>query len=728
MRAWAGEFSRPPPESQAVRPTRPTYRLLLAALAACLAPLPAAGQDAAQADVVVIVDTSTSMREPGMDPERSSLLVTKLLADIVPGDLAVVRVLDVSDDSNLIRSRGTGQFAPCNEDPSHTCELHIPTSDWQADARKQKFGALLRPARGDAGYKRQLESHLEQRSNNSPFDLSFRAAQGVFADHRGSDPAKKPRFVIWLSDGRPEDPASCQAAIHDVTADGVDVEAIVFGKGDPAFARQAGLPVRQATSPAEIMKAFAASFRRMVRAPYELDGRIADAPTFEIKPQVDEAWIVVYGDDTLGDVSLTGPGGTVKADFAADRWPGAGAYRVAYLTHPAAGRWSVQATGGGTGVAYAVVQRSNLAPFLLEPKTAFSGVSIQLVAGVRANSGAPALTDPGVLADLTLSAEIQGQTVQLKPAGGGRFIGTVTFRGNGKVPVRLRLKSPLVDRTADDSVEVGGHFAYRGGPLDVDFGTLGVDTEVCRPLLLRADHQGEVPFALRALRGTPSGHSLAVRLPAGVLTPGGKPLGATPGTLFEVCLKTSPRVASSQASGEPWLALTAATGAAADSEITLRLRWIVQGLSFWQRWGWLILTLLALLLLAFVVAGYVVPERFKGSFALVFVPERDELDEQSPQPVRQWRGVRIGFYRDARAYLHGDFRLSGRAQGALAVLWAQKGGPQVLPGKGSPLYRETLDATWEDVPPDGRRARPGDIYRVGERGPYFRIASARGRG
>src|SRR5882724_7842016 len=728
MRAWAGYFSRPPPESQTVKPTRPTYRLLLAALASCLAPLPAAGQDKAQADVVVIVDTSTSMRDPGMDPERASLLVTKLLSDIVPGDLAVVRVLDIVADRNLIPSRGTGQFMPCSEDPSRTCERVDAATNWQADARHRKFGVLARPARGDAGYKRQLETHLEQRINNSLFDLSFRAAQGVFDDHKGSDPAKKPRFVIWLSDGRPDRLAFCYQVIQEVKAGDIDVEAIVFGKGDPTFARQAGLPVRKVKSPAEIMKSFAGSFRRMVRAPYELDGRIADAPTFEIKPWVDEAWIVVYGDATLNEATLTGPGGTVKADFAADRWPGAGAYRVAYLTRPAAGRWTVQAVGGGAGVAYAVVQRSNLAPFLIEPHKAFSGVPTTLAAGIQAAPGAPPLADPAALADATLTAEVQGQTVRLNLAGGGRFTGTVTFRGAGNSPVRLHLKSPLADRAADDTVEVGGHFDYRGGPLDVDFGNLGVGAEICRPVLLNADHQGEVPFALRALRGTPSGHSLSVKLPGGVLTPGGKPVGALPGTLFQVCLTTSPRVASSRAEGEPWLALTASTGAVTGSEITLRLRWKVHGLTFWQRWGWLILLLLGLLVLAILVAGYVVPERFKGSFALTFVPELDEIDEQSPQPVRQWGGVGIGFYRDARAYLHGDFRLSGRAQGALAVLWAQKGGPLALPGKGSPLYKETFDATWEEVPQDGRRARPGDIYRIGERGPYFRIANTRGRG
>src|SRR5437764_783160 len=58
---------------------------------------PLSGQTTA--DVVVVVDTSTSISKAGMDPERTSLLVAKLLADIVPGDLAVVRLLDLSKDA-----------------------------------------------------------------------------------------------------------------------------------------------------------------------------------------------------------------------------------------------------------------------------------------------------------------------------------------------------------------------------------------------------------------------------------------------------------------------------------------------------------------------------------------------------------------------------------------------------------------------------------------------------
>lgn len=690
----------------------------------------------AVSDAVVIVDTSTSMRQTGMDPERASLLVTKLLADIVPGDLAVVRLLDVSTDRNLLPSHETGESVQCQEDPTQQCRKVQPDTDWLAEARQKMFGALVRPARGDAGYKQALEQHLVQRVNNSMFGLAFSAAHGIFDTHHkdSQHPADVPRTVVWISDGRSEEPEMVRHEIGDLTAGGVAVEAVVFGQGDIRLAQDAGLTPRRVSTPAEIMKAFAAAFRRIVEAPYDIDNVVSTQPAFDMKPNVDEAWIVVYGDDSLGDVSLDGPSGTIRADYASDRWLGAGAYKVAYLEHPPAGRWTVHASGGGAGVAYAVVQRSALTPVLLEPRRALSGAQVSLVGAVRAGRTGELIRDPELLRDLVMTAEFQGQTVTLQDRGtppdtvasDGRFAASVMFHGSGRVPVRMRIRSPLVDRWSDAAVDVSGRFRYTGGPIDVDLGVLGVNAESCRPLRFSSDFQGEVPFELRALRSLPSGHTLSVKLPTGRLAAGKGQVIAKAGDPFEVCLATSKLAPSSSASGEPWLELHVAGSDAAEHKVPVRLRWRVNGLSFWQRWRWLILLILGILLLLFIICGFILPARFQSGLAVVYVPERDELDEQSPQPVKQWRGVGIGFYRDARAYLHADFRLSGNPQGALASLHAEKGGTRAMPGRGLTLFRETLEADWEGVVPGGRRARAGDVYRIGERGPYFRIAT-RGR-
>jgi hypothetical protein len=673
-----------------------------------------------------------------MDPERSSLLVTKLLADIVPGDLAVIRLLDVSADQDVLPSRRTGKTMPCSEDPAKTCNQVVATSDWEAAARSQKLGALVRLARGDAEYKRQLERHLEQRANNSLFHLALRAGQGIFDEHQrtGRHSREVPRTVIWLSDGTSDSPDAVRQVLRELVADGTDVVPVVFGAGTTELARSAGLTAHQASNPAGIMKAFAGAFRRIVQAPYEIDNLVSSQPSFELKPNVEEAWIVTYGDDSLGDVRMEGPQGSAVADFAADRWAGAGAYKVAYLKRPAAGRWTLHVTGGGPGVAYAVVQRSELTPVLLEPQRAASGTPVLLVAGVQAGAHGGLITDPEALRGLTVTAELEGKTVSLVDDGtqgdavprDGRFTARVTFHGMGKVPVRIHIRSPLVNRVASATVEVYGMFRNTGGPVDVDFGALSVNSESCRPLVLHSEHSGgALPFELRALREIPPDHRLELRMAAGALSPNGGALPLDPGDRLQICLRTLARAPSSSALGEPWLELRVAGAAAADQRITLRLRWQVHGLSFWQRWAWLILLILALLVLCFVIGGYVVPQRFQGALAVTYVPEREDLDEQTPQPVKQWRGVGIGFYRNARAYLQPDFRLSGHPQGALASLHAEKGGTSVQPGRGLALFRETLDGEWETLPAQGRRARAGDVYRIGDHGPFFRIAT-RGRG
>jgi len=682
----------------------------------CAFGISANAETLAQADVVVIVDTSTSMKNPGMDPEQTSFLVTKLLTDIVPGNLAVVRLLDIVADSDLLPSRKTGVTQACSEDPSKQCGVVEPATDWRAEARTKKLGVSSRPARGDNNYKTQLKQHLEQRSHNSMFHLAFHAAQGVFDGHSQQDSI--PRTIIWLSDGRTDHEIALKQVINEIKSNGIAIETIIFGNGDPRIPRELGLEVRQTSNPAELMKAFAGAFRYIIKAPYEIDNLVSVDPRFNIKPNVEEAWIVVYGDKTLGNVELDGPTGKIKADYAADHLDTAGAYKVVYLQQPKAGQWTVHASDGGPNVAYAVVQRSNLAPTLLEPKKATAGTPVSLVAGITAGVQGDLITDPELLENAVITATFQGQTVKLTN-NGGRYTANVTFLGSGSVPVQLQLKSPTVERSINVTVAVSGLFKYTGGALKVDLGTLGVAQESCRPLEFQALQQGNVPFELEQLKSTPAGHSLEIRVSNGsTLSPQGKLIFAKATDKFKVCLKTSNNVASSSANGEAWLVLHVANSNAPQHQLPINLHWKVKGLTVWQRWGWLILSILAALIILGIIAGYATPYGFSSGLALVFVPEHEDLDEQTPQPIKQWRGVGIGFYQNAKAFLHPDYRISGKPQGALAGLYAEKRGTRV---KGNNIYRETLDGEWEIVAPDGRKVRPGDIFRIGENGPFFRI-------
>ncbi len=710
------------------------FKLLIVGwLGGWICPQAVRAEDTAEADVVVIVDTSTSMRETGMDPDRTSLLVTQLLADIVPGQLAAVRLLDLKADGDLLPSVDTGRVEPCDENPSRMCNVVEPASDWAADARSRLHGVLRRPRRGDASFARELDGHLEQRIQNSPFYLAFHAALGVF-DKNAAAGLDLPRTVIWLSDGRADQEEELLEVLAELKREKVGVEAIVFGRGQTILADRAGLDSRRTSGPADLMRAFAGAFRRIVKAPYEIDARIAARKSFVMQPAVDEAWVVVYGDDTLGEVTLIDSTGRRRpADYAARRFKArgqerGGAYRVAHGLNPPAGSYTVEATGGGPDVAYAVVQRSSLRPRLVEPTAVTAGEPSSLVVEIVAGDSGALVTDDDILQGARLTAELVGTgrtPIALTRRADGRFEGPVVLDDAGDATIRIHLTSPVVDRAVEVTVAVSGSLSLYTPEVSLDFGRLGVDQEVCRPLLIDAEHQGAVPVTLRLAQRPPSGHRLFLRFTddeAGRETDlwqPDEPKRLTPCHVLEVCLATDARAPSSEVAGEPWLRLEAP----AEQTLTARLSWRVEGLGFWARWGWLILWIFGLILAAFVVAGFVLPHRFPPGLALVFVDDREEIDEQQPQPIRQWKGVRIGFYRHAKAYLHNSFRVTGKSRGALAVLVAESRGARVLPGKGAELGRETLDGTWEPVGPAGRRARAGDVYRIGESGPYFRVAS-----
>ena len=686
---------------------------------------------------MILVDTSVSMKEPGLDPERSSLLVAKLLADIVPGHLAVIRNLDIMADKNLLPHTTTQEKGACDDNAKGNCTRVIPTGDWQKMARDGKYGALERPSRGDAAYKRQLDSHLAQKANNSRFSLGFRAAEGIFAEHLSRDPGAREhtRMIVWLSDGGGKGINNTEKVVAQLKGEGIVIVPVVFGKGDMAPALKMGLAPRKVSTPHQMMKAFANLFRRMVRAPYKLDNTIAASNTFKMNAHVEEAWVVVYGDASLGQVTLSGPGGeSVAADHARDRLASAGGYKVAHLTRPATGSWRINVTGGGGKVAYAVVQRSELVPKLLSPDSTMANVPVPLVAAIQAGRTGAIVTVPDLLAGFTYTATAEGRTVVLKDdgvapdraAGDGRFSGMFTFNISGKAPVRLHAKNKMVDRQLTAHVLVKGSFRYDGGPIKLDLGTLTEDATACKPLVFTAKQQGSVPFEVVQLRTPPGDHSLEIRAGSNKLVHEGKPVSLAPGAALQVCLITSPRAGSSSASGEPWLKLRVAGSDKPHHAVEIQLTWKVNGLAWWERWLWLIITILALLVLAFFIGGYLYPARFPRGLALLITQDHDDLDDLSPQSIQHHKGVGIGFYRHARAYISSSYRVTGKPAGAVAQLQATRGGLMVIP-VGGMLYRENAEEDWDEVPQTGRKARSREIYRASSDGPFFKVVFNRGR-
>lgn len=703
--------------------------------------------DTAKANVVVIVDTSTSMKEDGMDPQRTSLLVAKLFADIVPGELAVVRLLDLVKDGSLFPFKTVGEKVPCSEDPSQMCESigSISHEVWEKvslDVQNSQAGALIRPSRGDSKYKKELETHLEQNIGNSLFDLAFRSAQGVL-ETKNSSEVKSPKTIIWLSDGKTNDPHALLQVIATLKQTGITIESIIFGNGNPEIAEKAGLIVRKASSPAELMKAFAGAFRSTIKAPYEIDHLVSQKSVFEMKPNVAEAWVVIYGDNSLGEVLLQSPDSTHKANYAADDCGNpsickAGAYRVAYFRNPQPGQWQVKPSDGGKEVAYAVVQRSNMRPVLLGPQTALSGATTKLTAGIQAGLEGELIKPENLPADIELTAKFQGEIVLLNDngkqgdevAGDGIYTAQVKFEGNqDQIPVDVNLKTIFTDRTTQATVKLSGSFDYQNGAVHLDLGTFSAGKESCQPLQIIAEHHGKIPLRLQAHKKLPSSYELQTRSSNGQRLSSSdtqNTIEIIPEAKLKLCLMVERTAKSSSIENyEHWLSLHVAGSHAPNHQIPLYLRWQVQALTFWELWGWLILSVLAVLILIFIVLGFILPHRFQATLALSFLPDLDDLDEQTPQPVKQWKGTGIGFYRHARAYLHADYRLSGKSQGALACLQAEKNYAKVQP-MGTPLFRETIDGDWKSATTDGQKARPGAVYRIGDKGPYFRVTVNRG--
>ncbi len=703
----------------------PTTALALAWLACFGASLSA--QDSFPTDVAVVVDTSRSMLNPGMDPERTSVLVSKLFSDIVPGKLAILRLMSATRDKERVGMVQSGEFKPCREDPSMNCSGYSlpPEVGRELLEGKRLVGEKIRDRRGSTQFKSELDAHLEADGNESFFAFSFATAKAIFDQNRHSAP-DIPRTLIVLSDGDAEDWPQSMEILRKLQQDEVGVEAIVFGRGSTDQAAEAGLPRRQASGPAELMSAFADSFRRIVRAPFRSDGRVAANPRFEMKPEIDEAWVVIFGDATLSAASVAGPGGEIAADFAADQQTRAGAYRVAYLSDPAPGQWEVRATGGGPNVSYAVIERSDLAPHILEPRSVISGVETTMTVVLRASEGGADIRPADLGEEVMMEATIEGRTVELRESGDGRFTGKITLTQPGPAPVIVRASNSFVDRTARGVIDVSGMFRYSGPPVSLDFGTLKAGEEACRPLVFQAEHVGNVPLELKMLETLPGGHALELRAAAGVSRPGGEPLLLGPTDEKTLCLVTERRAPSSSGDARRWTELRMRGVDAPSAGVPLELSWQVNGLSFWELWKWWILGALALLVLAFIIYGFIKPHSFPRELALVYVPELDDIEDNLPQSIRSWKGTRKGWYRNAKAYLTADFRVTGNKKGAVVALEAV--GPRTVMVKSTSgmLYRDGGVGDWDEVPEAGARIRGGETYRIGERGPFFQTATRLG--
>jgi len=670
--------------------------------------------------VVIIVDTSVSMTDIGMDPQRVSLLVSKLLSDVIPGNLSYVKLLDLGTDSLLLPSKKTGRKIPCGENINNRCFEVKHIGNWTEMAHDKEYGLLERPSKGDNKFKIALEKHLAQVSNNSAFYLAFSSARGWL--NKNTTSAK---YIVWLSDGKTDNEQALLEQINKAKADNIHIEAIVFGGGDTSLAKKALVPVIQTQNPADLMKAFADVFRKIVHAPYDIDNTIATNPSFKILSNMKEAWVVVYGDDSLIDVSLIKPDGSkISADYASDRWSSAGAYKVAFLKNPQKGNWKVKVKGGGKDVAYAVVQNSSLYPFLEKPNKTSLGVKTSLIASIKVGGTNDVVNNRKLLGKSKVTAVIDTKEYLLndngidgdKQARDGLFSGMVTFNKEGKNEVKLRLFNEFTDKTKRYFVNSIGSFSYTNSTIpEINFGSLAHNSVVCKEIFLNAKQQGLFEFEYKILDSLPAEHQLI----ASTLSNQTK-LMLKPKEIFKVCLQTGKRAPSSKIKQQELLLIKLAKSTAINQQVIYKVSWDVKGLSFLECWWWLLLIITSLILLTIIILGYVLPQRFQSTLHIAMGADMEELDEFIPMQLKRMPKVGIGFYRNAQAFIHDDFRVTGKGKGASVRVKAEKSEIIISAVSGRVIQHVNMQQEWEKIDED-QSLRTGEVLRIRDTGLYFKL-------
>lgn len=291
-------------------------------------------------------------------------------------------------------------------------------------------------------------------------------------------------------------------------------------------------------------------------------------------------------------------------------------------------------------------------------------------------------------------------SIELRPVGGGRtpsasarvkVIGGIRFgkvipihfgrtHGNSEASGRLELGADTLIK-GEVPVALTGAFDASGSVLEIDLGQ-GWTALDDHPLALVLKHSGQRSWPLR------------VRV-------GDCPEGVAIEDTFTIDWK-----------------LVDAQGQISIHRIPLTIEIVEDP---WLHCWWpLLVGILLILVAAFVVYGFWWPSRFSRNLGVVLSPEVD-MNEGFFHAIRAQSGTRSGFYRHARAYIHPDFRISGRSRGAIARLGARPDRLSIRPESGNTVYRQNLEGEWEALPTDESAAHFGVIYKDSLGALFFEI-------
>ena len=181
---------------------------------------------------------------------------------------------------------------------------------------------------------------------------------------------------------------------------------------------------------------------------------------------------------------------------------------------------------------------------------------------------------------------------------------------------------------------------------------------------------------------------------------------------LELCLNV-PACAGEVSEGAS-LTITPRTAAYADQTATVSLKWQVTERSWLScNWWWLAI-LSGISFTIWLIAGFVRPARFPKEATIQIAGSEKGLKRAAPQLLREFRGARAGFYRDAKLGIQADGSVVGRTKGSLLQLHATRRQGVLLKGAVEMQDRRTRKwSTPEDLI-EGHIPSPASTYRAGD--------------
>lgn len=640
------------------------------------ASLLAARDAVASRHVVLVVDTSASMAREN-DPNRRAVLTALILGDM----------LDAADRYDVVRfyaaddfpTTPTGSIRPCPDDPSRQCSDVRFIGDPVDIVKRSRTGVVTR-ANDRAAFQRELQTLLAYDKVFTDYDLPLRVAAMLF-EEQGAN-IETERVLIFLSDGRPTSAVQSLGSVQQVFAR-MGVVTVSIGVGpearDVPELKAIGRDSHRFIARAEdLVSAVADVYNRLLGSLRTDSGAISGDTAVALPGYVEQAAFLFYSDQPFQTARILSADGR---EIAGARYvgglPSGGHYAIVLAESPPAGTYRLSGEGA-SAMYYAVIQRSSLTAKFLGPRETQVGTTVALTASLVVGRGSAEqiVTAADVLSgtsvrfscgQLTVALQDEGQSGDVSP-GDGVFSAMYRFEEIPAGPCHIDVRNRLVERRVPAEITVLGRLELTG-PASVNFGTITAGSSACRQAQFTGDIVGRFDLALNP----------SAALPSGVYLADDRQRVREPGEVFAVtvdsnqrearlCIETGRGTAALNGASRPIRMTVSAPGSSPLTSIDLVVT--VIPLTFWERWGWLIITLLVILLVAFVVAGYMVPPRFARRLALLVAEGVQELTAATPVGFSSVRGTGRRFWRPSSAGLSIDGVIGSSARASLLLLRA----------------------------------------------------------